>query len=514
MVTPGRSRRRSIGVVVLLGVLLLSGLSAPLLASVPASGGAHPSARNHLAFSFGSGISPAGELAAVYNNRTDLQLAYPDALTDSAVYEQLIAWANGTVSGAWVDSAYPSLAPFGYWYVLMAAYDARPDLQSAFPNALTDFSSYTSLVSWAGGVVSGASSDGAYAALAPYGYWYALMTTYNERPDLQFAYPAVYTNLSNFTQLVVWANGVVAGDWADGAYASLASFGPWYAVMASYSERPDLQTAFPDAFTNQTNFTELVGWAYDVVTGISADAAYPSLAPFGYWYALMSWYDDRSDLQSAFPVAFTDFGSYTGLVAWAAGVVSGASPDGAESALQPFGYYYSVMAVYNYRADLQAVFPDAYTNFADYTQLVQWAGSVVTGVFTDGADAILSPYGYFYDLMNIYDARIDLLDAFPNAFTNWGSGEALFEWAGEVVNESVSDASQATLEPFGYWYILFGWVYEQRPDLQTEFPLGLTIGASNQGLLGWADSVVTTDSPPDPAYTTLLPFASEYTTLA
>jgi hypothetical protein len=58
------------------------------------------------------------------------------------------------VAGDWTDGAYSSLAPFGYWYELMATYNDRADLQAAFPDAYTDFAQYTGLVNWAGAVVT------------------------------------------------------------------------------------------------------------------------------------------------------------------------------------------------------------------------------------------------------------------------------------------------------------------------------------------------------------------------
>jgi hypothetical protein len=340
---------------------------------------------------------------------------------------------------------------------LTTIYNARGDLQAAFPNALTNSSSFSALVSWAGGVVSGQWADPSYAALAPYGYWYDLMATYNNRPDLQSAFPDAYSNASDYHQLVSWAGGVVAGEWSDASYSTLAPFGYWYALMATYNSRSDLSGAFPHAYSNGTIFQQLVSWAGAVVSKQWADPAYSTLAPFGYWYDLMSIYNGRSDLQTAFPAAYSSFSSYTGLV--------------------------------------------------------DWAGKVVTGVFSDPSFVTLSSYGYYYDALSVYSGRSDLQSNFPYVYTNWGQQQGLMAWAGEVVTGVLLlDPSQPALQPYGYWYALVGWVYQQRSDLQSAYPLAFTDQASYQNLLDWADGVVTLVYL-DPAYLTLLPFAPAYEAL-
>jgi hypothetical protein len=392
---------------------------------------------------------------------------------------------------------------------LNAIYTNRSDLQEAFPNATTNLTNYTELINWAAGVATGSWADPSFSDLAPFGYWYVLMATYSGRADLQEAFPNATTNFTNFTELVDWAASVVDGSFVDGAYLSLASFGYWYALMATYNGRSDLQAAFPNAYTNSTEFEELVDWAGAVVTGETQDNAYASLAPYGYWYALMSTYNDRTDLQAAFPNATANFTEFTDLVDWASGVVTDQWSDSAASVLAPFAPSYVLMATYNGRPDLQATFPNAYQNFGSYTELVQWAGAVVTGAFSDNAEAALAPYGYFYTVMTVYDGRADLLAAFPDAFTNWTSQQALITWAGGVVTGNFSDSNQATLQTYAYWYALFGWVYDNRADLQTAYPLAPTDEGSSQGLTSWAEDVALGNFP-DPAYTTLEPYASDY----
>jgi hypothetical protein len=510
---PGSSRGRYARVVALILLLVGASLTLPAVASshtAPSSGGVSALKTAFSPAPEGPGVT---ELAAVYNARLDLQAAFPDALSNFTNYSQLVNWAAGVATGQWSDGAYAVLAPFGYYYVLMATYDARPDLRAAFSHAFVNISNFTQLVSWAGGVISGVSPDPAYTSMAPYGYWYALMSVYNSRSDLQSAYPNAYTNSTSFGGLVSWANGVVSGAWPDGAFSTLAPFGYWYALMAVYNERSDLQSSYPGAYSHLDSFSGLVSWASAVVSGAWVDHSYANLAPFGYWYDLMSTYNARSDLKGAYPSAYTNFLQFEALVSWAGGVVTRQWSDGAYSSLAGYGYWFALMGTYNQRNDLQTSYPDAYTNFGHYAKLVDWAGQVVTGTVSDPAFLALSNFGYYYDMFNIYDGRNDLLTAFPDAYTNWGAQEALVGWAGEVMDGTILlDPSQPSLQPYGYWFVLVGGVYDQRSDLQTSYPLAVTDDASYQALLQWADEVVTL-ALLDPAYLTLLPFAITYEAL-
>jgi hypothetical protein len=492
-------------------VLFASSMVFPVTGSVFKAVSSNTSSGASLMIAPGPGGSAVTELYAVYNERADLQSAFSNAHTNLTNFTKLVNWAEGVVQGQWTDPAYSVLAPFGYYYAVMATYNDQADLQAAFPHAYTHFASFAGLVDWAGGVVTGQSADPAYSVLAPFAYWYALITTYNERPDLQSAFPHASTNLTNYTELVGWAGGVVTVQWTDPAYVALAPFGYYYALMTTYNERVDLQAAFPDAYTSFGSYTGLVSWAGGVVIGQWTDPAYSTLAPFGYFYALMLAYDAGTNPQTTYPDAYTNFGSYTGLVSWAGGVVAGPSTGPSYSDLAPCGYYYALMTTYNDRVDLQAAFPDAYTSFASYPELVNWA-AWVADTAGDPAYLVLAPFGYYYNLMFVYDGRVDLQTAFPLASTDWAEEQALASWAGAVVNGTILDSSEATLQPYGYWYVLFGWVYEQRTDLQAQYPMAWTDGASNQGLLDWADAVVSGQIS-DRAYATLLPFAGTYEAL-
>jgi hypothetical protein len=196
-----------------------------------------------------------------------------------------------------------------------------------------------------------------------------------------------------------------------------------------------------------------VNWAGEVVNGSFSDSSRTTLAPFGAFYALMYTYDGRTDLQAAFPQAYTNSTNYTGLLDWAGEVVNGSFADSANATLQPFGYYYALMYLYDGRSDLQAAFPDAFTNFGSFTGLVNWAGEVVNGSFVDSDLSTVHPFGYYYALMYVYDGRSDLQAAFPDAFTTGSSYQGLLIWADDVANlELFVDASYSTLEPYAAEY--------------------------------------------------------------
>ena len=282
---------------------------------------------------------------------------------------------------------------------LYAVYNSRADLESAFPNASLSGSSFARLTSWAAGVVTGQWSDSSYAALAPYGYYYALMGTYNGRADLEAAFPGAYTNWTSYVGLVNWAGAVVTGQFPDEAKPILSVFGYYYDLMGVYDGRVDLQSAFPNAFSNATSYRSLLDWAGEVVTGAFSDSASVTLASYGYYYALMMVYDGRGDLQVAYPNAGSDWASYVGLVSWAGAVVNRTVVDSAASELTPFGYYYALMWVYDGRGDLQAAYPTAFTDGGTYQELIDWARAVVLGQFSDSAYGTLYPFAASYEAL-------------------------------------------------------------------------------------------------------------------
>jgi len=251
---------------------------------------------------------PATELTVllgVYNIRADLQTAFGTAAamtpsssgTTGTGFAGLLTWADKVVTATsgtyYTDGARSTLLPYAYWYVLMNTWSVRGDLQTAFSNAYYYQSSYQGLVTWAGLVVTGApgyGTDSARTLLQPSPYWYTLMGIYFTRPDLQTAFPNALTMTTSFQNLVTWSGWVVTsqpGYGADGAKSALTTYGYWYDLMGIYFTRPDLQTAFPNAYTSAANWQQLVDWADAVVTnvpGYGVDGAHAQLDVFGSYY--------------------------------------------------------------------------------------------------------------------------------------------------------------------------------------------------------------------------------------
>ena len=280
---------------------------------------------------------------------------------------------------------------------LLNVYNSRPDLQSAFPEAATG--TYVNLVNWAYGVVSGQFTDSSYDTLAPYGYWYALMNTYNNRPDLQSAYPNAYYSMASYEGLINWAGGVVNKQWTDPSFSALNSTGYWYTLMSTYNGRPDLQAAFPNVYSNTmtAGYQNLITWAGKVATQAWTDSSYTTLKHYGYWYDLLMTYNQRPDIQAAFPTVHTSMADYEAFVTWAGGVVTKQYTDSSYSQLNTYGYWYDLMMVYNTRQDLQTAYPNAYVSEPHYQTLVNWANGVVTHAWTDSALAYLNYYASYYE---------------------------------------------------------------------------------------------------------------------
>ena len=100
----------------------------------------------------------------------------------------------------------------------------------------------------------------------------------------------------------------------------------------------------------------------------------------------------------------------------------------------------TLVQVYYQRSDLQNAFPNAETDSASYTGLMSWAGQVAlhnssfSGYYSDGSYNTLKPYGMYYVLLWIYNIRGDLQSAFPNAYWNSNSYQGLIDWADSVVS--------------------------------------------------------------------------------
>jgi len=277
-------------------------------------------------------------LLNLYEDRADLQSAFPSVAVGQ--YGGLVTWADGVVGGSFVDSGRPSLMPFAYWYVMMGTYSSRGDLQTAFPNAYYSMSTYTSLINWAGGVVGQKWADSSYSTLAPFGYWYTLMSVYNQRGDLQSAFPDAYASPSSYQTLINWAGGVVTKQWSDNSYSTLSPYGYYYTLAMVYISRADLQSAFPNAYSSWPSYVSLVNWAGGVVTQQWSDSSYGTLNTYGYWYDLVMTYNTRPDLQTAFPNVYTSQTAFQNLVNWANGVVTKAWPDSSYNNLSYYASWY------------------------------------------------------------------------------------------------------------------------------------------------------------------------------
>lgn len=292
---------------------------------------------------FSPAIPALNVLYGVYNERSDLQSAYP-GVTEGVLssIKELVNWASDVVNGEFADEDYSALAApdVAYFYELMGIYNARSDLESAFPNAYADLGSYQALLGWAGQVVDGQYSDSSNSSLRPWSYAYALLDLYGDRPDLQSAYPGATLSLMELDRLFVWAGGVVNGSYSDSASSTLSSFGYFYELMWIYGDRSDLQTAFPFAEASATSFRALVDWSGEVVNGSFADSSKSNLDKFGYWYVLLWTYDGRSDLQAAFPYAYSQGDSLASLFTWARGVVERSFSDSAYVTLLPYASEY------------------------------------------------------------------------------------------------------------------------------------------------------------------------------
>ncbi len=295
------------------------------------------------------------------------------------------------------------------------------------------------------------------------------------------------------------------GDVASSNFEQI-TYAPLQALLGEYWGRADLQAAFPEVRSG--DYSGITAWAYNVASQQFVDSSYSTLYPFSPYYYLMSVYVGRSDLLGSFPSSFTIANSYFSLVNWAGGVVTGSYQDSARSLLSPYGYWYTLMGIYNGRGDLQSAFPNAYLSSPSFISLVNWAGNVVIQEYTDSSLPLLQHYGYWYELASTYNSRQDLLSAYPNAYSNFGTFVNLVDWAGGVVTNQFSDGSYGSLHPFGYWYDLMS-VYSVRPDLQGAFPQAFQNGYSFSNLVCWAKNVVT-GAYSDSSASLLSPYASWY----
>jgi hypothetical protein len=65
--------------------------------------------------------------------------------------------------------------------------------------------------------------------------------------------------------------------------ASSSAVKPLAVLLNVFNDRPDLQSMFPMVL--QSNFTALIHWAHEVVTGQIQDPAYSVLEPYASYYS-------------------------------------------------------------------------------------------------------------------------------------------------------------------------------------------------------------------------------------
>jgi len=180
-----------------------------------------------------------------------------------------------------------------------------------------------------------------------------------------------------------------------------------------YNSRPDLQLVFPEA-ANAIDLSGLLNWA-----GQFGVIKHPNeLQKYDHIYDLMRVYNWRPDLQGLYPEASNAINLFK-LYNWAGQYGVTAYPN----ELQKYDHIYDLMRVYNWRPDLQGVYPNA-ANAIDLSKLFNWAGQFGVTALPDP----LAPHDPAYDLMRVYYQRADLQSAYPEA-TNGVDLSKLYCWA-------------------------------------------------------------------------------------
>jgi hypothetical protein len=319
---------------------------------------------------------------------------------------------------------------------LLSVYDSRSDLRGTYPGVTAEWSTQKSFVRWA--AVFGTAWDAAEAQLGSYGYLYTLSDVYNNRPDLQSAYPEVTTG--DFENLISWAAkwGITTDS---SASAILGQYGHIYNLLNVYFNRLDLRVAYPQV--ENGDLTSLIGWA--ATWGSQTDAARSSLGSHGHLYALLSVYYSRSDLMNVYPGAVGSPPTFQRLVYWAA--KWGITTDSAKSTLGRYDHFYVLLNVYNGRQDLQNVYPGAWGSLTAFQGLIDWAGR--WGISTDSAKSTLQPYAAQLVLLRVYSLRLDLQQGMRAAFS-YPMFQSLINWAAQY--GVTIDSAKMTLQPYATWY--------------------------------------------------------------
>ncbi len=440
------------------------------------------------------------DLLSIYHARPDLQAAYPEAGSGDDMTRLLRwAWQYGIVDyPADPNGPHAVLGPHAHTYALLSIYDARPDLQAAYPEVVAG--DRDALTVWARDWGINDYPDdpvGPAAVLGPHAHTYALLSIYDARPDLQAAYPEVVAG--DRDALTVWARDWGINDYPDDPVGPAAVLGPHahtYALLSIYDARPDLQAAYPEVVAGDRD--ALTVWARDWgINDYPDDPVGPAavLGPHAHTYALLSIYDARPDLQAAYPEVVA--GDRDALTVWARDWGINDYPDdpvGPAAVLGPHAHTYALLSIYDARPDLQAAYPEVVAG--DRDALTVWARDWGINDYPDdpvGPAAVLGPHAHTYALLSIYDARPDLQAAYPEVVA--GDRDALTVWARDWgINDYPDDpvGPAAVLGSHAHTYALLS-IYDARPDLQAAYPE--VVAGDRDALIKWIRDYGITEYP-------------------
>jgi hypothetical protein len=265
-------------------------------------------------------------------------------------------------------------------------------------------------------------------------------------------------------------------------------------LLSVYNSRSDLKSAYPGVTNDWATQKSLVHWA--AAWGIGADSAERWLGQYGHLYVLADVYNSRLDLQSVYPEVAN--GVLDNLVSWAAKY--GVTTDSARSYLGWYGHLYVLLDAYGKRSDLQSAYPQV-ANTGDLAGLINWATRC--GVSTDGARSSLGSYDHLYALLSVYYSRSDLMNVYPGAVGSPLTFQRLVDWAAKC--GITTDSAKSTLGRYDHFYVLLN-VYNGRSDLQKVYPGAWGSLTAFQGLIDWAGRWgISTDS----AQSKLQPYAAQ-----
>jgi hypothetical protein len=213
-------------------------------------------------------------------------------------------------------------------------------------------------------------------------------------------------------------------------------------LLGVYESRPDLKNAYPSVTTEWSTQNALIRWA--ATYGIRTDSAQPQLGRYGYLYVLADVYNDRSDLQVAYPEVMN--GNLRNIISWAAKY--GITIDSARQRLGNYGHVYVLLNIYGNRIDLRAAYPQVENG--DLTGIIDWA--VRYGISTDSAKSTLEVYAPQLVLLWVYNLRHDLQQVMPAAFS-YPMFQSLINWAAQY--GVTIDSAKTTLQPYATWYQTF-----------------------------------------------------------